>query len=179
MPSSTSDLPSMDHESSPDRAVRRRAAFKATLVPHASMLPLGEQFLLWTLRQWQCEVASWDAQQKLPPGGSALRRGFELASLAAGLPHFAMVMDAFLCGAGRPLEIHPLATPIISPDEGTLLALFGLAQHGFDGPLEACFSAMLPTKNCAPATIQLRLLADLMKEAGLGSPSSDGDSWIQ
>ena len=142
------------------------------------MLPLGEQFLLWALRQWRCEVALWGAQQRLPAGGSPLQRGFDLAGLRQGLPHFAMVMDAVLCGVTRPLEIYPLTAPIVSPDEGTLLALFGLAQDGLDGPLAACFSAMLPPKNCAVATVQSRLLAGRLKEAGLGSAACGGNGWI-
>lgn len=167
----------MDRQSVPDGASGRRAAVNATLVPHASMLPLGEQFLLWAIRQWRCEVALWDAQRKLPAGGSALQRGFELAGLAQGLPHFAMVMDAVLCGVARPLEIYPLAAPVVGPDEGTLLALFGLAQQGLDGSLAACFSAMLPPQNCAAATIQVRLLAGLMKQVGLCS--APGGGWMQ
>lgn len=169
----------MDPQGFSDGASGRRAASDATLVPHASMLPLGEQFLLWALRQWQCEVALWDAQQKLPAGGSLLRRGFELAGLGQGLPHFAMVMDALLCGASRPFAIYPLAAPIVGPDEGTLLALFGLAQHGLDGPLAACFSAMLPPEHCVAATSQLRQLAGLMEKAGLGPAPSGGGGWIQ
>jgi hypothetical protein len=148
------------------------------LAPRASMLPLGEQFLLWALRQWRCEVGLWEAQQKLPERGSPLRRGFDLAGLHQALPHFALVMDAVLCGVKRPLEIYPLMTPIVGADEGTLLALFGLAQDGLNGPLAACFSAMLPPSNCAVATVQSRLLADLLKKAGLGSVTCDGNGWI-
>lgn len=161
-----------------DCGARRRAAFAATLAPHASMLPLGEQFLLWALRQWRCEVALWDAEQKLPERGSSLRRGFDLAGLHRALPSFALVMDAVLSGMERPLEIYPLTAPIVSPDEGMLLALFGLAQEGLDGPLAACWSAMLPPEDCAVATIQSRLLAGLLKAAGLGPPVCCGNAWI-
>ncbi|MBS0220175.1 MAG: hypothetical protein JSR91_05475 [Proteobacteria bacterium] len=166
----------MNLESPPDYRVRYRAACDATLVPHASMLPLGEQFLLWALRQWQCEVALWDAEQRLPEGGSLLRRGFDQAGLRQALPHFALVMDAVLCGVRRPLEIYPPTAPIVSPDEGTLLALFGLAQDGLSGPLASCLSAMLPPSNCAVATVQSRLLAVQLKEAGLASAGCKG--WI-
>jgi len=125
--------------------VRLGATFEVTLAPHASMLPLGEQFLLWALRQWQCEVALWEAEQKLPERGSPLRRGFDLTDLRQALP------DAVLCGARRPLEIHPLTAPIVGPDEGTLLALFGLAQDGLNEPLSACFAVMLSPRHCAVA----------------------------
>lgn len=159
----------------PDCGERPRAAVDSTLAPHTSMLPLGEQFLLWALRQWQCEVALWEAEQRLPERGSALQQGFDLAGLRQALPHFALAMDAVLCGMRRPLEIHPLTAPIVGADEGTLLALFGLAQDGLDGPLAACFSAMLPPRNCSVATVQSRLLAGLLKEAGLGmAPGGNG-----
>jgi hypothetical protein len=158
--------------------VRLGATFEVTLAPHASMLPLGEQFLLWALRQWQCEVALWEAEQKLPRRGSPLRKGFDLAGLRQALPYFALVMDAVLCGMRRPLEIYPLTAPIVGPDEGTLLALFGLAQDGLNEPLAACFAAMLPPRHCAVATVQLRLLAGLLKEAGLGSATGGGNGWI-
>src|SRR5262245_17781631 len=140
------------NQPSPFDGEAQRAAFAATLVPHASMLPLGEQFLLWALRQWRCEVALWEAEQTLPERGSPLRRGFDLAGLHPALPSFALVMDAVLCGARRPLEIYPLTAPIVGPDEGTLLALFGLAQDGLDRQLAACWAAMLPPKDCAVAT---------------------------
>lgn len=101
-----------------------------------------------------------------------------MTRLHQALLPFALGMDAVLCGMKRPLEIYPLSAPIVSPDEGTLLALFGLAQNGLDGPLAACWSAMLPPKDCAVATIQSRLLAGLLKEAGLGSPVCCGNAWI-
>ncbi len=71
-----------------------------------------------------------------------------MTRLHQALLPFALGMDAVLCGMKRPLEIYPLSAPIVSPDEGTLQALFGLAQHGLDGPLAACWSAMLPPKDC-------------------------------
>lgn len=139
-----------------------------------SMLPVGEQFVLWALRQWESEVALWNAKQTLPAGGSVLQRGFDLAGLHAALSPFAMVMDAIVCGMARPLEIHPLSTPIMSTDEGMLVALCGLAQDGLDEPLRACFAALLPPENCRVATIQLKLFALLLREAGLGSSVAAG-----
>ncbi len=160
--------------------IGRRPALSGTLAPPASVLPMGEQFLLWALRQWRCEVTLWDAQHRLPAGGSSLQRGFELAGLRHGLPHFAIVMDAFLCGTARSLEIQPLAAPFVGPDEGTLLALFSLAQDGLEGPLAACCAAMLPPENCEIATVQLKLFAILLNDAGLaGAPPRCGDGrWI-
>jgi hypothetical protein len=141
------------------------------------MLPAAERFLLWALRQWQAEVALWEACRRLPAGGSALQHGFERTGLCRGLSSFALVMDAFLCGATRPLEIHPAVAPIVSPDEGLLLALFGLAQGGLDAPLAACVSAMLSPEYCPAATVQLKLLGGLMTEAGFGPCCCRG--WLQ
>jgi hypothetical protein len=171
-------MSSMSRETLPDYRAQYRAVVDVTLAPQASMLPLGEQFLLWALRQWRCEVTLWEAEQKLPERGSPLRKGFDLAGLHQALPHFALVMDAVLCGITRPLEIFPPTAPIVGPDEGTLLALFGLAQDGLNGPLAACFSAMLPPSNCAVATVQSRLLASRLREAGLASSAGGGNSWI-
>lgn len=156
----------------------QRPTFACTLTPHVSMLPIGERFLLWALRQWQCEVAAWEAGQTIPAGGSALQHGFDAAGLRQGLPHFAMVMDAFLCSATRPVEIYPSFAPIVGPDEGVLLALLGLAQGGLDKPLAACFSVLLSPPGRAAAILQLKLLAGLMKEAGFESAPCCCCSWL-
>jgi hypothetical protein len=144
------------------------------------MLPLGEQFVLWALRQWQREVAKWNAKQTLPEGGSVLQRGFDLARMRPALPHFAMLMDTVLCGLARPIEIHPPPAPILSPDEALLVALCGLAQGGLEGPLQACLSAMLPPESCRMATVQLKLFAVALGEAGLGSapPICGAGGWL-
>ncbi len=34
-------------------------------------LPVGERFLLWALRQWQCELTGWQYDTTLPLEGSA------------------------------------------------------------------------------------------------------------
>lgn len=160
------------------RAARPSHEPSSILTPPASTLPLGEQFMLWALRQWRSEVALWDARQSLPAGGSALRHGFESAGVLSGLPHFAMVMDAVLSGAARPPEIHPVGAPLVAQDEATLLALFELAQDGLEGPLAACFSALLPPEKCAVATAQAKLLAGLLTEAGLGPAPHDRSAWL-
>lgn len=167
----------MNPRNSVDPVTRCRTGI-FTMAPQASVLPLCEQFLLWALRQWRCEISEWEARRGAAAGPSALQRGFQLAGLQQGLPHFAMVMDAVECGLARPLEIYPPAAHIVGPDEGTLLALFGLAQHGLDDSLVACFSALLPPKNCAVATVQARLLAGLLNQGRFGSASHVGSSWI-
>lgn len=168
----------MTRQNPRDTGTRRDTGI-LTVTPQASVLPLCEQFLLWALRQWRCEIAEWETRKGLPAGPSLLQRGFDLAGLRQGLPHFAMVMDAVQCGVARPLEIHPPAAHIVGPDEGTLLALFGLAQYGLDGSLMACFSAILPPKNCAVATVQARLLGGLLNQTSFGSASVGGGCYIQ
>ena len=158
--------------------VPHRPTLAYTLTPHVSMLPIGERFLLWALRQWQSEVAAWEAGRTLPAGGSALQHGFDVAGLRQGLPPFAMVMDAFLCSGTRPLEIYPSLAPIVGPDEGVFLALLGLAQGGLDEPLGACFSVLLSPQSCAAAILQLNLLASLMQGAGFGSTPCCCQSWL-
>lgn len=169
----------MNRQDPVDPVTRQHRTGNFKMAPQASVLPLCEQFLLWALRQWKCEISEWEARKGTPAGPSALQRGFELAGLRHGLPHFAMVMDAVECGLARPLEIYPPAAHIVGPDEATLLALFGLAQSGLDGSLVACFSALLPPKNCAVATVQARLLAALLNQGRFGSASHLSNSWIQ
>jgi len=137
-----------------------------TLVPHVTALPADERFLLWTLRQWQAEVVLFETQKKMPAGGSSVFRAFKAEGLQKALPHFAMVMDSFLGSAVKPLEIYPLASPIVGPDEATLLALFGLARDGLEMPLTACLSAMLSPQSCTVAVMHMKLLAGLLGGAG-------------
>lgn len=82
-------------------------------------------------------------------------------------------MDAFLSGAVRPLEIYPLAAPIVGPDEATLLALFGLAYDGLELPLTARLQAMLAPQSCAVAVRHLKPLAGLLSGAGPCSTASE------
>ena len=86
--------------------------------------------MLWALRQWHQDRA-------LPAEGSILRQGFKTAGLLSALPDFAIAMDAFLFGARRAIEIHQPTCASVSRDEATVVALCGLAQGDFDGPLLA------------------------------------------
>ena len=144
------------------------------------MLPMGDRFLLWALRQWRCEIACWDRGTALPESESLLRRGFEHARLASALPYFAMTMDVLWCGMSRPLEILPVPTPIVSPDEGTFLALRELAQEGLNAQLAACVTVLVPLERRAFAIAEMKRLAALLNDAGLGSASASGSdgSWI-
>ena len=98
-------------------------------------LPVSERFVLWALRQWQ-------EGRALPSDGSILHRGFKMAGLLEVLPDFAIAMDAFLFGARRAIEIHRPTCSNVSRDEATLVALCGLAQGDFDGPLMASLDVM-------------------------------------
>jgi hypothetical protein len=149
-----------------------------TLVPHVTALPADERFLLWTLRQWRTEIVLFESQQKMPAGGSSVLRAFKAEGLQDALPHFAMVMDAFLSGAVRPLEIYPLAAPIVGPDEATLLALFGLARDGLEMPLTACLQAMLAPQSCAVAVLHLKLFAGLLSGTGPCSTASERSACV-
>ncbi len=80
-------------------------------------LPVGEQFVLWALRQWQCELTAWERDGAFPVEESGLRSGFVVAGLLEALPGFAMAMDAILFGIGRTMEIRCPPCPAISCDE--------------------------------------------------------------
>ena len=132
-------------------------------------LPVSERFVLWALRQWQQDRA-------LPAEGSILRRGFKTAGLLEVLPDFAIAMDAFLFGARRAIEIHRPTCSSVSRDEATLVALCGLAQGDFDGPLAASLDLMMAPTASRVAAIRLKMFAMALAGAGLrlAPPSDDG-----
>ncbi len=130
-------------------------------------LPVSERFVLWALRQWQQDRA-------LPAQGSILHRGFKMAGLLEVLPDFAIAMDAFLFGARRAIEIHQPTCSSVSRDEATLVALCGLAQGDFDGPLVASLEVMMAPTASRVAAIRLKMFAVALAVAGLRlAPSSD------
>ena len=126
----------------------------------ACSLPLGERFVLWAVRQWQQDRA-------LPVEGSTLHRGFQMAGLLETLPDFAIAMDAFLFGARRAMEIHLPTCSKVSRDEATLIALCGLAQGDFDGPLLASLDVMMAPAASRVAAIRLKAFAVALAGAGL------------
>jgi len=132
-------------------------------------LPVSERFVLWALRQWQHDRA-------LPSEGSILHRGFKLAGLLEVLPDFAIAMDAFLFGARRTIEIHRPTCANVSRDEATLVALCGLAQGDFDGPLVASLDVMMAPTASRVAALRLKVFAVALASAGLrlAPPSGDG-----
>jgi hypothetical protein len=123
-------------------------------------LPISERFVLWALRQWQQDRA-------LPAEGSALHRGFQMAGLLEALPDFAIAMDAFLFGARRAMEIHLPTCSKVSRDEATLVALCGLAQGDYDGPLLASLDVMMAPTASRVAAIRLKTFAVALAGAGL------------
>lgn len=123
-------------------------------------LPVGERFVLWALRQWQQDRA-------LPSEGSILHRAFKMAGLLKALPDFAIAMDAFLFGARRAIEIHLPTCSSVSRDEATLVALCGLAQGDFDGPLLASLDVMMTPTASRVAAIRLKAFAVALGIAGL------------
>ena len=131
-------------------------------------LPVSERFVLWALRQWQEDRA-------LPADGSILHRGFKMAGLLEVLPDFAIAMDAFLFGARRAMEIHRPTCSSVSRDEATLVALCGLAQGDFDGPLMASLDVMMAPTASRVAAIRLKAFAVALGSAGLklGPPPGD------
>ena len=132
----------------------------------ACSLPIGERFVLWALRQWQQDRA-------LPAEGSTLHRGFQTAGLLEALPDFAIAMDAFLFGARRAMEIHLPTCSKVSGDEATLVALCGLAQGDYDGPLLASLDVMMAPTASRVAAIRLKAFAVALGSAGLRfTPSS-------
>jgi len=129
-------------------------------------LPISERFVLWALRQWQQDRA-------LPAEGSTLHRGFQMAGLLDALPDFAIAMDAFLFGARRAMEIHLPTCSQVSGDEATLVALCGLAQGDYDGPLLASLDVMMAPTASRVAAAKLKSFAVALGSAGLRfAPSS-------
>src|ERR1700754_4935792 len=131
-------------------------------------LPISERFVLWALRQWQQDHA-------LPSEGSVLHQGFKTAGVLEVLPDFAIAMDAFLFGARRAIEIHRPTCSSVSRDEATLVALCGLAQGDFDGPLAASLDVMMAPTASRVAAIRLKTFAMALAGAGLrlGPPRGD------
>ena len=131
-------------------------------------LPIGERFVLWALRQWHHD-------RSLPTEGSPLHQGFKMAGLIEVLPDFAIAMDAFLFGARRAMEIHRPTCSSVSRDEATLVALCGLAQGDFDGPLMASLDVMMAPTASRVAAIRLKAFAVALGSAGLklGPPTGD------
>ena len=84
-------------------------------------------------------------------------------------------MDAFLFGARREIEIHQPTCSRISRDEATLVALCGLAQGDFDGPLLASLDIMMAPTASHVAAIRLKAFAAALGSAGLklGPPRGD------
>src|SRR5882757_3775965 len=132
-------------------------------------LPISERFVLWALRQWQQDRA-------LPSEGSALHEGFRLAGLLNALPDFAIAMDAFLFGTRRAFEIHLPACSKVSRDEATLVALCGLAQGDFDGPLVASLDIMMAPTASRVAAVRLKAFAVALGSAGLRLTPPAGDA---
>jgi hypothetical protein len=132
-------------------------------------LPISERFVLWALRQWQQD-------RSLPSEGSALHEGFKLAGLLEALPDFAIAMDAFLFGTRRAFEIHLPACSSVSRDEATLVALCGLAQGDFDGPLLASLDIMMAPTATRVAAVRLKAFAVALASAGLRLAPAAGDA---
>ena len=132
-------------------------------------LPISERFVLWALRQWQQDRA-------LPAEGSVLHQGFKMAGVLAVLPDFAIAMDAFLFGARRAMEIHQPDCACISPDEATVVALCGLAQGAFDGPLLASLDRMMAPTASRVAAVRLKAFAVALADAGLRLAPPAGDA---
>ncbi len=135
----------------------------------ACALPVSERFVLWALRQWHQE-------QALPGEGSILHRGFKVAGLLEALPDFAIAMDAFLFGARRAIEIHVPTCSGVSRDEAVLIALCGLAQGDFDGPLLASLDAMMVPAASRVAAVRLKTFAAALSSAGLRLAPMPGDA---
>jgi hypothetical protein len=135
----------------------------------ACSLPVSERFVLWALRQWQQDRA-------LPREGSILHRGFKVAGVLGVLPDFAIAMDAFLFGARRAMEIHVPTCSSVSRDEAVLVALCGLAQGNFDGPLLASLDALMAPTASRVAAVRLKSFAVALARAGLRLAPASGDA---
>jgi hypothetical protein len=153
-----------------------RRAEEAPYVHRPADLPVGEQFLLWALRQWQCELSAWERDGAFPAGESGLRDGFRMAGLSEALPEFAMAMDAILFGIGRTLEIQRPSCPTVSRDEAVLIALCALAQAHLGGPLTASLDAMLGSGAAEVVVARLTAFAAMLCAAGLQLSPVEGET---
>ncbi len=126
----------------------------------ACALPLSDRFVLWAVRQWQVDG-------RLPVEGSPLHAGFKAAGLLGALADFAIAMDAFLFGARRTMHIHLPTCAEVSHDEATLLALCGLAQSHYDGPLTASLDVLMAPTASRVAAIRLKAFTVALAHAGL------------
>jgi hypothetical protein len=154
----------------------RDHAARIARVQQPGDLSVGEQFVLWALRQWQCELSAWERDGAFPAGESGLHEGFRMAGLLEALPEFAMAMDVILFGIGRVLEIHCPSCRAMSHDEAVLMALCGLAQAELDGPLAASLNAMLGPEAAEVAGARLTAFATMLGAAGLGLASTQDDT---
>jgi hypothetical protein len=154
-------------------------AAKASRAHQTVDLPLGEQFVLWALRQWRCELSAWERDGAFSIAESGLCDGFRLAGLLDALPEFAMAMDAVLFGIGRALEIHQPKCSAISHDEAVLIALCGLAQADLVGPLAASLEAMLGPGAAEVVIARLTTFAAMLRAAGLELASGRRDAVIR
>jgi hypothetical protein len=156
-------------------SVARDRAVEASRVQQPGDLPVGDQFVLWALRQWQCELRAWERDGAFPAGESGLRDGFRMAGLIEALPEFAMAMDVILFGIGRVLEIRRPPCSTISRDEAVFIALCGLAQARLGGPLMASLNAMLGPKAAEVVRARLTTFAAMLGGAGLDLASAQGE----
>ena len=92
------------------------------------------------------------------------------------LPDFAIAMDAFLFGARRAMEIHRPTCSGVSRDEAVLVALCGLAQGNFDGPLLASLDALMAPTASRVAAVRLKAFAVALGGAGLRLAPAPGDA---
>ena len=92
------------------------------------------------------------------------------------LPDFAIAMDAFLFGARRAIQIHLPTCSSVSRDEATLVALCGLAQSDFDGPLMASLDIMMAPTASRVAGVRLKAFAVALAQAGLRLAPPPGEA---
>ncbi len=149
---------------------------KASCAHRPADLPVGEQFVLWALRQWHCELRAWERDGAFPVEQSHLRDRFRIAGLLEALPEFAMAMDVLLLGVGRALEIHQPCCSAISRDEIVFIALCGLAQADLGAPLAASLNAMLSPDAAEAVGARLTLFAAMLADAGLALAPRQGDA---
>jgi len=135
----------------------------------ACSLPIAERFVLWAVRQWQCDRA-------VPTEGSALHGGFKVAGLIEALPDFAIAMDALFFGARRALDVHLPTCSQVSRDEATILALCGLAQGNHMGPLGASLDVLMMPTAARIAMERLKSFAVTLQQAGLHLAPSAGEA---
>ena len=125
-------------------------------------LPFGEQFLLWTLRQW---VAAYKEEDGA--GHDALRTGFDLAGIADGYLAADELLTIVAHSATGSIDVRCARCPDISPDEQIFIGLIAALQRAEFAAARVMLSFWLAPAGVRRAQAPAGRLVRLMALGGL------------